>query len=905
MQQQPQSQAATPAPAQASPWLAPHKLAYEQQSAHLAAAFDADASDHEAGARILAGRAEAVDALVHTAWHEILSGHAALAKGIALVAVGGYGRRELFPYSDVDLMFLLDASVPEKSVKEPIRRLNQLLWDAGLRVSAMTRTLAECEKFDPENVEFTLSLLDARPVTGDPALSAKLVEKSVPRLISRDARKIAARLLAVTRTRHARYGDTLFHLEPNIKECPGGLRDAHVCAWLERLAPADPGSDPASASNPPACQSDPEFADARAFLLLVRAFLHLRHGRDDNTLDWQAQDAAAAISLGLGHAVENGAHAAYWMRLYFRHARSIQRAISQALAQTTPVKISRLRLPSLSARASQDTRNGFELRQNRIALAKTTPDPAHDPEIVLSLFAAMATTGAQPLPDTERRIEYALPILSSNLEDGPHLWQHLRVILTGRFAGGALRTMHALGILELVIPEFHGIDALVIRDAYHRYTVDEHTFVLIDTLHALGNAQPAARSPAEAGLAPWAARFGGLFRDLPHPELLLLASLLHDTGKGHAASGHAAESARMAANVLERLELDGYETTLVLDLIRNHLEMSAALRRDVFDQETIRSFAARVPNPEALRMLALFTYADITAVHPDALTPWKAENLWRLYNATANYLDRNVDDERVAAEASSELSELLLRIHALSPNDRARTSAYLEGFPHRYLQTRTPEIVRTHIQMAARLGDDRAGIELDFRYAPGVSELTLITGDRPRLFATMAGILAGWGMNIITADAFSNAEGLAVDSFRFTDTFRTLELNESERDRFVSSVRDIMLGKADLEALLVSRKRARRKTAKIHVEARVDFDDAASTHSTLVQVIAQDTPGLLRALSLTLAGHGCNIEVALVDTEGETAIDVFYLTQAGGKLDPPQQKSLRTALLAAIEANLR
>ena len=250
---------------------------------------------------------------------------------------------------------------------------------------------------------------------------------------------------------------------------------------------------------------------------------------------------------------------------------------------------------------------------------------------------------------------------------------------------------------------------------------------------------PAKAQKNDTGLMPWAARFGVLFRDLPHPELLLLASLLHDTGKGHAAAGHAQESARMAVNVMKRLEIDGYETTLVLDLIRDHLEMSATLRRDVFDQETIRTFAARVPNPEALRMLALFTYADITAVHPDALTPWKAENLWRLYNTTAAYLDRNVDDERVAAETGSELRDLLDRIHALLPHATESVNAYLEGFPHRYLQTRTPEVVRTHIEMASRLDGNRKAIELDFRYAPGVSELTLLTGDRPKLFATMAG----------------------------------------------------------------------------------------------------------------------------------------------------------------------
>ncbi len=218
------------------------------------------------------------------------------------------------------------------------------------------------------------------------------------------------------------------------------------------------------------------------------------------------------------------------------------------------------------------------------------------------------------------------------------------ILFLGRYAGTALRLMHAVGLLDLLIPEFHGIDALVIRDAYHRYTVDEHTFVLIDTLHALGE--------VEGPLAEWSKRFSQVLGELPHKEILFLAALMHDTGKGRSTRDHTIESARMTEGVLARLELEPYEAQMVLDLIRNHLEMSSALRRDIFDAETIRAFAGKVQTQEALRMLVLFTYADLNAVHPDALTPWKAENLWRLYIATSNHLDHSVDEERVGALAS-------------------------------------------------------------------------------------------------------------------------------------------------------------------------------------------------------------------------------------------------------------
>ncbi len=821
-----------------------------------------------------------------------------LLEGVAITAVGGYGRGLLFPYSDVDLLVCVEKSQAGQA-KQPVRRLSQQLWDCGLQVSIGTRTPSECERFEATNPEFGISLLDLRYLGGSTELFTKLQTKSVARMRQRDSKSISAELARLTRERHSKYGYTLFHLEPNIKECPGGLRDANVSEWLGSLR-----------HEPPLAEQD-ELMEAIAFLASVRCFLHYRHERDDNTLDWLAQDAAAELRIGLGarSAASDAApvrnDAAAWMRAYFRHARIVERHLSRA-AEIADVKIDgtvaakRMKLPA---------QPGFKLENGRIELAQTMPsgmDAAHDPDAVLAAFAAIARSGARLSPKSEERIAEAVPVLSMNLEEGPGLWQKLSQVLTGEYAASALRSMHALGLLELILPEFHGIDALVIRDAYHRYTVDEHTFVLIETLHGLA-------APTATDAPIWRVKFGAMLRELQHPALLYLAALLHDTGKGRAGGHHAVESASMARTVLERLEIDSYESLLVLRLIEHHLEMSAALRRDIFDTETVRAFAAKVQTHESLRMLTLFTYADIAAVHPDALTPWKAENLWRLSMAASNYLDRNVDEDRVqtvakgsAAEAERDLKALpakrdkIERVLALTRGDERLVEEFLEGFPERYLSTRGPEAIARHFELTQKFASD--AFQIDFR--PGtINEITLVTQDRPRLFAGMSTALAAWGMNVVTADAFANAAGVVVDTFRFTDTFRTLELNESERERFVASIRELLAGQASVEKMMSGRRKVRRKAPRVIVETKVEFDSTASSQSTLLQVIAQDNPGLLRAISLTLSSLRHSLEVALIDTEGESAIDVFYIRNHGAKLSAEEQETLREALLRAIVEN--
>jgi [protein-PII] uridylyltransferase len=816
------------------------------------------------------------DTSLQQIFDHVVRAHNAEASGLSLLALGGYGRKLLFPYSDLDILFLFGSDSAENEFRPLISEFSRILWDLGFRVSSAGRTLEECKRIEADNAEFHLALLDRRFLAGDSEVFEKLDARILPASEKQARPFLLAELHKLTRERLTRYGNTIFHLEPNVKEAPGGLRDFQAAVWLRQIA-----GDRKEVLNTSAVE-DELSSGAVDFLSAIRCFLHYNNGRNDNTLTYELQAGAAERSLGVSDGIAR--NAAEWMRLYFRHARTLNRQLLRYLEQKALVPQTLTQRFFSAARGVKTEPSDGKPFMVRDGLFEVLDQSAmSDRAVMFSLFTEAARTGTPLSRRAERGIAYIMKHPELTVRNADVSWPVLREILGADYPGIALRPMQRLGLLTEILPEFARIDSLVVRDFYHRYTVDEHSLRTIEHLQELAD-PPDARG----------ANFQTLWKTIDRRDLLIFSLLLHDIGKGMDVENHVAGSLQALDTAAARLHLSAEEKTEVHFLIEHHLDMSATVqRRDIFDPSTISAFAAMVSNQERLQRLCLLTYADIHAVNPEALTPWKADMLWQLFVATSNHFSRTLDRDRLHVH-----DEVLLLDQVATHSHAAGTAEierFLEGFPRRYLAVHSPAEIASHFALYSGLAQQ--SVQTDLRQTGSAFSLTLLTADRPALFATIAGVLAGWGMNIIKADAFANAGGVVLDTFHFTDLHRTFEMNPTEIERFRLNLAEIINGKLPLEPLLRSRDIASRaRPPKVAVDARTTFDQLSSDHSTLLEIMAQDRPGLLYDIGSTLARLGCNIEVALIDTEGQKVIDVFYLTEQGQKLTPAKQEALGLAL---------
>ena len=823
---------------------------------------------------------ELADEVIQRVFAELLRVGNSSGQGLCLLALGGYGREMLFPYSDLDLLFLFGNEKAESEFRPLIAEFSRTLWDLGFRVSSAGRTVEECRRIEQDNAEFHLAMLDRRFLAGDKALREKLDSKVLFGSERQSRPFLLSELQRLTRDRLARYGNTIFHLEPNVKEAPGGLRDYHAILWMRQLAGdrRDPRISPVN--------EDELTRSAVEFLSSIRCFLHYSNGRNDNTLTYELQADAAERSLGIDDNLRR--NAAEWMRLYFRHARTLNRQLLRFVEQRALASLSlRQRLFNATIGPKPEGSNGRPFMVRDGLLEITNERAFADRSVTYTLLAEAARTGMPLSRESERAIAYIMTHPELQQRNTRITWPLLNEILGADFPGVALRPMHRLGLLIEILPEFRTIDSLVVRDFYHRYTVDEHSLRTIEHLQDLAELTD-----------PLGKHFTGLWKTVDRRDLLILSLLLHDVGKGMPVENHVVGSLQALETAADRLKLSPEEKAEVYFLIEHHLDMSATVqRRDIFDPSTVSGFAGTVGNLERLQRLSLLTYADIHAVNPEALTPWKAEMLWQLFVATSNHFSRTIDRDRLHASDESFLLEQVRQETGTA--SKSEIERFLEGFPRRYLAVHSPAEIAAHFALYQRLGSEP--VQTEIKSTHHAFTLTLLSADRPALFAAIAGVLAAWGMNIVKADAFANSAGVVLDTFHFVDLHRTLELNPSEIPRFRQSIADVVNNRQALEPLLKGRlAAAMARPPKVLVQTTVNFDDESSEHCTLMEIVTQDRPGLLYEIGSGLARLACNIEVALIDTEGQKAIDVFYLTAQGRKLTPQKQELLREVLLAML-----
>jgi [protein-PII] uridylyltransferase len=809
------------------------------------------------------------------------------AEHLAIIATGGYGRGELAPGSDIDLLFVFPAK-RNAWCESVIEFTLHMLWDLGLKVGHAARTLAECSRLAKQDATIRTALLEARLVAGDAKLFAELRANFWKE--ATDGAAFVQAKLAERDARHDRQGASRYLVEPNVKEGKGGLRDLQTLYWIGKYLYRVEDARELVRHNVFTRGEFETFQKAERFLWDVRVRLHYLMGPAEERLSFDAQPALAA-SMGFKDADPQRAVERF-MKAYFLVAKDVgdlTRIFCAALEEQNrkpKPALSRL-LPGFLKPRSED--EDFYVENGRLNARSGAFE--HDPRALIRIFHIADEKNVDVHPSALRTITRSLDLIDDALRADPEANRlFLEILSSRRDPERALRRMNEAGVFGRFVPEFGRVVALMQFNMYHHYTVDEHLIRAVGNVAAIERGELKAELPLSSDIV----------KRIKSREALFCAILMHDIAKGMKGD-HSDEGSEIAERLCPRFGLSPEDTAAVVWLVKNHLVMSdTAQRRDLSDPKTVRDFVDAVQSPEMLRLLLVLTVADIRAVGPGVWNGWKGQLLRELYYEAEALMTGGDAAPARAARLAEAKAALAARIADMS--EAARTRALTRHYDSYWLAFE-PEAHERHARLMTRMDEtgELLALAAESNAFRAVTEIVIATPDHPGLFSRLTGAIAVSGGTIVDAKIFTTSDGFALDVFSvqdaeggpFGDALRTERLRET--------ILKTLTGEVTPRAQLARRKPRKRATA-FKVRPRVRFDNEASTTATVLEVEGLDRPGLLSEVTRALFESGLSISSAIVSTYGERAMDVFYVRDGyGHKIVHPQRlKSVEERLVRAL-----
>ncbi|WP_447598811.1 [protein-PII] uridylyltransferase [Nitrospira sp. Nam80] len=809
-----------------------------------------------------------------------------------LVALGGYGRRELAPYSDIDLMVLYRPEAG-KIVPDFVKGVLHPLWDAGFQVGHSVRTIQDCIDLGIQDLTVRTSMMEARFLAGSPELFQQFHTRYLRKVVFRGTEKYLESKLEERRREYQKFGETVYLLEPNVKKSKGGLRDLHLLQWIGMARYRAPTIRELSDRGILSPDDYRALKEAREFLLRVRAFLHIRAGMAQEILTfedqvWLAQQFGFA---DLPHllAVEQ------FMQQYYRHTTELHAASARFMARCRLVPLYQRVMRLLP---SPRIESHFILKSDVLTVASDARLVVlKNPVLLLKLFdvarSRQATIDPAFLEDIHRHAD-ALPAEAFRSSEVGRMFL---AILSGPGTAKTLDAMHRAHLLEKLVPAFARVRGLMQFNHYHKYTVDEHSLLAVAKAESLAQDQGV---------------LGGVYRDIKRKDVLHLAILLHDLGKGHE-EDHSEIGRGLAEDAAARFEFGEQEAHTLVFLVHRHLLMAhTAFRRDPYDEKVLLPFAREVGTPEVLRKMLVLTAADIAAVGPEVLTKWKESLLIELYYRAM----QEVSGERETDDVPERLKQVAMDVAAQEPlaapaDAGARwVETQLGQFPIRYACGTSPKRIAAHLAAIRRLHSGEVVVDAEYNEQLGTSEYAVVTHNDlvPGIFSKIAGVMAASGLQILDAQILTRTDGIVVDTFQVMDRDYHGAPPE-ERSRAIGErIAAVLKGWEHVDELI--RRGTRLNSARMvplnRQPTEVRIDNETSDRFTIIDVFADDRQGLLYIITNAIFRLGLSVHAARISTRLDQVADVFYVTnQSGGKLEEQAQlDAVRATVLRDVETFL-